>query len=116
MAKNYIEDGNTIPLTAGDTAISSGDLVLTGDMFAVALTDIDAGSTGTGLAAGVFALPKKKTDEISQGAVVYFDAAKITGTIPAANTDTKIHNRTPAGLAWADAPAGAEVVLVKINA
>ncbi|EJF5151691.1 DUF2190 family protein, partial [Salmonella enterica] len=44
MAKNYVEDGKTITLTAS-AAVKSGDLVQVGDMFAVAVTDIAAGST-----------------------------------------------------------------------
>lgn len=43
MAKNYVEDGKTIEIVA-TTSLKSGDLVQVGDMFAVAVTDIAAGS------------------------------------------------------------------------
>lgn len=51
MAKNYVEDGKTIEIVA-TTSLKSGDLVQVGDMFAVAVTDIAAGSAGTGIAEG----------------------------------------------------------------
>lgn len=39
MAKNFVEEGKTVAIVAS-AAISSGDLVQVGDVFAVALTDI----------------------------------------------------------------------------
>ncbi|EBG2094555.1 DUF2190 family protein, partial [Salmonella enterica] len=47
MAKNYVEDGKTVEIVA-TASLKSGDLVQIGDMFAVAVTDIAAGSAGTG--------------------------------------------------------------------
>ncbi|EFL5841791.1 recombinase RecA, partial [Escherichia coli] len=37
MAKNFVEEGKTVAIVAS-AAISSGDLVQVGDIFAVALT------------------------------------------------------------------------------
>lgn len=45
MAKNFVEEGKTVAIVAS-AAISSGDLVQVGDVFAVALTDIPQGETG----------------------------------------------------------------------
>lgn len=48
MAKNYIQEGKTIAITA-TAAIGSGELVQIGDMFAVAITDIaDGGGSLSG--------------------------------------------------------------------
>ncbi len=48
MAKNFVEEGKTVAIVAS-AAISSGDLVQVGDVFAVALTDIPQGETGDGM-------------------------------------------------------------------
>ncbi len=58
-------------------AISSGDLVQVGDVFAVALTDIPQGETGDGLTEGVFMLPKLKTDDMKTGKKVYLKSGKV---------------------------------------
>ncbi|SRA37660.1 prophage protein [Escherichia coli] len=52
MAKNFVEEGKTVAIVAS-AAISSGDLVQVGDVFAVALTDIPQGETGDGMTEGV---------------------------------------------------------------
>lgn len=70
MAKNFVEEGKTVAIVAS-AAISSGDLVLVGDVFAVALTDIPQGETGDGMTEGVFMLPKLKTDDMKTGKKVY---------------------------------------------
>ncbi len=62
MAKNFVEEGKTVAIVAS-AAISSGDLVQVGDVFAVALTDIPQGETGDGLTEGVFMLPAGKRDQ-----------------------------------------------------
>ncbi|HCN6271837.1 TPA: DUF2190 family protein [Escherichia coli] len=66
MAKNFVEEGKTVAIVAS-AAISSGDLVQVGDVFAVALTDIPQGETGDGMTEGVFMLPKLKTDDMKTG-------------------------------------------------
>ncbi|WP_141031161.1 capsid cement protein, partial [Salmonella enterica] len=53
MAKNYVQAGTTLAITA-TAAVKSGDLVQAGDVFVVAVTDIAAGATGDGIAHGVF--------------------------------------------------------------
>ncbi|HDZ7352840.1 TPA: DUF2190 family protein [Escherichia coli] len=58
-------------------AISSGDLVQVGDVFAVALTDIPQGETGDGMTEGVFMLPKLKTDDMKTGKKVYLKSGKV---------------------------------------
>ncbi len=76
MAKNFVEEGKTVAIVAS-AAISSGDLVQVGDIFAVALTDIPQGETGDGMTEGVFMLPKLKTDDMKTGKKVYLKSGKV---------------------------------------
>ena len=106
MAKNYVEDGKTVAIVAS-AAISSGDLVQVGDIFAVALTNIPQGETGDGMTEGVFVLPKLKTDDMKTGKKVYLKSGKVQLTN--SGSDPLV------GVVWADAGAGAEDVPVKLN-
>ncbi|EKK3320151.1 DUF2190 family protein [Salmonella enterica] len=105
MAKNYVEDGKTITLTA-TTAVKSGDLVQVGNIFVVAVTDIAAGSAGTGIAEGVFSVPKLTTDVIEPGAKVYLKDNQVQTE---ETTDPYV------GVAWAHAGSGDETIPVKLN-
>ncbi|EBB1560872.1 TPA: DUF2190 family protein [Salmonella enterica subsp. enterica serovar Dublin] len=106
MAKNYVEDGKTIEIVA-TTPLKSGDLVQVGDMFAVAVTDVAAGSVGTGIAEGVFSVPKLATEDIASGKKVYLKDGTVqttaTGGVPFV------------GVAWASAVNGDESIPVKLN-
>ncbi|BEB85066.1 hypothetical protein VEE21_05570 [Escherichia coli] len=82
-------------------AISSGDLVQVGDVFAVALTDIPQGETGDGITEGVFMLPKLKTDDMKTGKKVYLKSGKVQLTN--SGSDPLV------GVVWADAGTSAEV-------
>lgn len=106
MAKNYIQEGKTIAITA-TAAIGSGELVQIGDMFAVAITDIADGGVGDGFAEGVFSVPKLSTDNMTAGKSVYFKGGKVqldaTGNLP------------KVGTVWQAAGASTEQVAVKLN-
>lgn len=106
MAKNYVEDGKTIEIVA-TALLKSGDLVQVGDMFAVAVTDIAAGSAGTGIAEGVFSIPKLVTEDIAAGKKVYLKDGAVqtdaTGGLPYV------------GVAWAPAANGDGTIPVKLN-
>ncbi|HIF6302252.1 TPA: DUF2190 family protein [Klebsiella michiganensis] len=107
MAKNYVQEGKTIPLNnSGSETISSGDPVAVGSMIAVAITDIAAGDVGDGFAEGVFLLPKLTTDAVTAGEKVYLKS----GNVQLDDTDAVL-----AGTAWEDAAAGVTVLEVKIN-
>ncbi|HAN9776830.1 TPA: DUF2190 family protein [Escherichia coli] len=93
MAKNFVEEGKTVAIVAS-AAISSGDLVQVGDVFAVALTDIPQGETGDGMTEGVFMLPKLKTDDMKTGKKVYLKSGKVQLT----GSDDDRHSNT--SLAW----------------
>lgn len=106
--KNYVQDGKTLALTnSGNTVITSGTPVVVGDLLVVAITDIQPGGTGDGLAAGVVSLPKLAADDIAQGKSVYFK----DGKIQLSNTSA-----TPAGKTWEAAGASSTSVLVLLNA
>ncbi|MEW5290295.1 capsid cement protein [Erwinia papayae] len=108
MAKNFVQEGKTIPvINSGSVAINSGDAVLIGSVVAVAITDIAVQDTGDGLTEGVFQLPKVSTDSLAAGAPVYIS----DGTVQASATDAAY-----AGVAWESAATGSTVVNVKINA
>jgi len=108
MAKNYAQDGKTIPLVnGGATDVHSGDPVVVGKLIAVAITDIPTGDTGDGFTEGVFLLPKVSADVVTAGAQVYLKDGKIT----IEETDA-----VAAGIAWEEAGASTTVVEVKINA
>lgn len=107
MAKNFVQDGRTIPvLNAGTTAILSGDVVALGALVAIAITDIPAGVTGDGFTEGVFLLPKLPAAVITAGAAVYLK----DGLIQLDSADA-----VGAGIAWEDAGASESVIEVKIN-
>ncbi|EAM8752185.1 DUF2190 family protein [Salmonella enterica] len=106
MAKNFVEDGKTVAIVAS-AAVSSGDLVPVGDIFAVALTDIPQGETGDGMTEGVFMLPKLKTDDMKTGKKVYLKSGKVQLTN--SGSDPLV------GVVWADAGISAECVPVKLN-
>ena len=101
MAKNFVEEGKTVAIVAS-AAISSGDLVQVGDVFAVALTDIPQGETGDGMTEGVFMLPKLKTDDMKTGKKVYLKSGKVQLTN--SGSDPLV------GVVWADAGTSAEEV------
>lgn len=75
MAKNYVQAGTTLAITA-TAAVKSGCLVQAGDVFVVAVTDIAAGATGDGIAHGVFLVPKLATDVMAAGKKVYLKDGK----------------------------------------
>ncbi|QXC99323.1 DUF2190 family protein [Klebsiella sp. PL-2018] len=107
MAKNYIQDGNTIHLqNAGAKVIASGAPVAVGGMIAVALVDIPPASSGTGATTGVFSLPKVEAEETPQGARVFLKDGLI---------QLEEAGAVAAGVVWEDAGAGTEAVAVKLN-
>jgi predicted RecA/RadA family phage recombinase len=79
--KNFIQNGDYIDITA-PAEIESGEGVLIGDMFGVAVTDIANGAKGALAVKGVYALAKVTSDGgAAAGAPAYWDATakKVTG-------------------------------------
>lgn len=76
MSANYKAVGNTIQYANTGTAISSGDVVIVGDLVGIAQTDI-AATTGVGSVAieGVFEVTCDSADVISVGQSLVWDAS-----------------------------------------
>lgn len=73
--QNYKQPGETVTLTAPAGGVSSGDGVKIGQLFVVAANDAAAGEEFEGATVGVFELPKNATQALTEGALVYWDAA-----------------------------------------
>ena len=78
MAKNFVQEGQTISITnTGQAVIESGAPVVLGSLLVVSLVDIAPNETGTGMAEGVFLLPKVSPDAIPAGTKVYIADGEI---------------------------------------
>jgi len=71
-ATNYVQEGETLTLTAPYT-VTSGSGALVGSIFGVALTDITSGADGEFATKGVFDLLCVTGDAFALGAKVYWD-------------------------------------------
>ncbi len=107
MAKNYVQDGNTVRFTA-TAAMKSGDVAVLENLAVVAVSDVAQGGVGVGLTTGVFTVKAKAADDIKQGAIVYWSAAD--GATTTAGSNKRL------GVAWHASGASVETVDVKINA
>ncbi|MFP7572421.1 DUF2190 family protein [Marivita sp. S2033] len=72
MAKNFIQPGGTITLTA-PYAVTSGDGVLVGSIFGVAARDAANAETVEAALVGIFNLKKVASQAWSAGDKVYWD-------------------------------------------
>ena len=106
MKATYYQRGETLDYTAAKK-LEAGDVVSLGSRIGVAAANIGAGEQGAVHVVGVFAMAKANTEEIKQGAAVYYDAAAEAIT-------TTADGNTPAGYAAADAATTATSVLVKL--
>ena len=106
MAKNYVQDGNTVRFTA-TAAMKSGDVAMVENLAVVAESDVAQNGVGVGLTTGVFTVKAKAADDIKQGAVVYWSADGATIT---AGSNKRL------GVAWRASGTSVETVDVKINA
>ncbi|WP_386696695.1 DUF2190 family protein [Lonepinella sp. MS14436] len=106
MAKNLIQNGETIDFMA-TKAIKSGDVVVLGDLIAIAVTDVENKATGTGIVNGVWRVKAKQADDIKQGAVLYWSDAD--GATLTAGSNKRL------GIAWTNSGTSSAEVDVKIN-
>lgn len=107
MAKNYVQDGNTVRFTA-TAAMKSGDVAVLENLAVVAVSDVAQGGVGVGLTTGVFTVKAKAADDIKQGAIVYWSVAD--GATTTAGSNKRL------GVAWRASDASVDTVDVKINA
>lgn len=113
MAKNYKQPGKVMDYVAGSN-ITSGQVVVIGNILGVALADIASGDTGSVQIEGVFECPKVTGAVIAQGESLTWDvsAGKFDDNLatPATGDVTK----QPA-VAWEAAGNGATTLLVKFT-
>lgn len=105
--KNFIESGDTLTIPA-PAAVSSGGVVVAGQLIGVAVSDAASGADVAVQTRGVFNLPKEAALAITLGAAVYWDAT--AGVVTTTATDN-----TPIGYATAAALASAATVRVRIG-
>jgi len=108
MTTRFVQPGRVLDFTNAGAAIASGAGVLIGTRFGVALANIATGATGSVQICGVFTVPKLSTDNMTQGALVYWDAANSRMTLTSAGN-------TLAGSAAAPAAASTTSVNVLLN-
>lgn len=104
--KNYIQPGDTITVVAPAT-ITSGDGVLVGLLFGIAVTDAGSGDDVDIKTTGVFELPKVSAQAWTQGAQIYWD----DGNSNCTTTDTNV----PIGVATAAAANPSAVGYVRLT-
>jgi predicted RecA/RadA family phage recombinase len=110
MAKNFIQPGGTITLTA-PYAVTSGDGLLVGSIFGVAAGDAASGATVEAALTGVFDLTKIGSQAWSAGDKVYWDNTNKEATKTAtANTLIGVATEAVAG------GAGDTMGRVRLNA
>lgn len=108
MTTKFVQPGEVIDYTAGAN-IASGQVVLMGARIGVALKAIANGETGPMQVTGVFNIAKLSTDNMAQGALLYWDNTNSRLT-------TTASGNTLAGFAAAGAAASTTSVNIKINA
>ncbi len=108
MTTKFVQPGEVIDYTAGAN-IASGQVVLMGARIGVALKAIANGETGPVQVTGVFNIAKMCTDNMAQGALLYWDNTNSRLT-------TTASGNTLAGFAAAAAAASTTSVNIKINA
>lgn len=108
MTIKYVMTGDVIDYTAG-SAIVAGQVLLVGARVGVALNPIANGAVGPVRMRGVFTVAKLSTDNMAQGALVYWDNSNSRLT-------TTASGNTLAGYAAKAAGSGATTVEVSLNA
>ena len=108
MTTKFVQPGEVIDYTAGAN-IASGQVVLMGARIGVALKAIANDETGPMQVTGVFNIAKLSTNNMAQGALLYWDNTNSRLT-------TTASGNTLAGFAAAAAAATTTSVNIKINA
>lgn len=110
MAKNFIQPGDTITLTA-PYAVASGDGLLVGSIFGIATGTAALGESVEAALVGVFDIAKVGSQAWTVGAKVYWDNTnKRTTTVATDNTLIGAATEAAAG------GAGDTVGRVRLNA
>jgi len=108
MTNKFSQPGDVLDHAPG-SAVANGRMVVIGARVGIAQAAIAAGVKGPLAVAGVFSYAKLSTDNIGQGALVYYDATNDRLT-------TSDSGNTLAGYAAEPAAATTTTVFVKLNA
>lgn len=106
--KNFIQKDDLIEVAAPTGGVTSGDGVIVGALFGVAVTTAAEGETVTLLTEGVFDLPKATTTTFTSGGMVSFDISTRKAVAPATG-------KYPIGAATVAAGNGATTVRVRLD-
>lgn len=71
--KNFVQEGEVLTVAAPVGGVVSGTPVLIGNLFGIPTTTAAATEMFALVTEGVFTLPKKSTDVLTVGLVVYWD-------------------------------------------
>ncbi len=71
-----IQNAGTIDYIAG-AAVESGDVLVIGDLLAIAIRDAKVGELAAADVEGIFEFPADDATAIAQGTIVYWDGAEI---------------------------------------
>lgn len=78
MAKNHVQEGNRLPLTAPAGGVVSGKLVVIGALAVIPMVTANAGEIFNAATGEVWRLPKVAADVAAEGDVAYFNGTEIT--------------------------------------
>ncbi|CUA90211.1 Predicted phage recombinase, RecA/RadA family [Chelatococcus sambhunathii] len=98
--KNYVQHGDTIPLTAPAGGVVGGNGYLIGSLFVVALFSTGEGKSFEGQTEGVIRLPKATGSAWTEGAKLYWNDTSKYVTVTA--TDNTFIGYAAAAAASAD--------------
>lgn len=79
--KNFLDDGDTIPIASMPEAADSGEFLIVGELMGVAVAAYDSGAAGTLKRSGVFWLPKTTSEAWTQGQKLFWNASTKKFTI-----------------------------------
>ncbi|OJF93650.1 DUF2190 family protein [Pararhizobium antarcticum] len=106
--KNYIQNGHVITMPAAAGGIASGDGLIVGSLFGVALHSAAEGEALEVATEGVYRLPKASTAVLSVGTRVAWDNTAKNINLPGAG-------RFPVGIAIEAAGNGLTSVAVRLD-
>lgn len=75
--KNFVQPGNSVPLTMTGT-VSSGDVVEIGGLIGVVQEDGESGDVRDVVLSGVVDLPRNSADTFTEGLAVNFASGEVT--------------------------------------
>ena len=109
--KTLRHDGDTIRFTAG-ADLTSGDLVVVGNIAVVVQDTVASGSEAIGSTSGVYLVPKLAASVFAQGdSVNYLTSTKAVQSVAPGSGD----GYTGVGVCWKDAAATTTTVEVRLN-